>query len=358
MRPGPSSVALAAAASWGNKVSSWLGPTLLEDSIPVARGRVSAVAGQQVPEKVELSIPMFTTEAGRTVGWKPDTPRSPLAKYGQMLDVTITAENVDARIGRFLITDWQEQGGEISVTGAGLLQTAADDRFTTTMAPRDDGTLKSEFARILPPYMTVIFAPGLVDRPVPRGMEWREDRIEALYEIADAWPARIRMSPWGQVLVLPPLPPRATPVLSLTDGERGTIVSAPTSEKRAGAFNIVVARSSADGVDAQAIASVQSGPMAPNGDYRPVPKFFSSALLPDEAACDAAARSMLAEAVRPARRLQVEMAPDARVDLDDCVEIIRGKGTANQTRDWGFVTGYDLPLTPADGPGRIDVSIF
>lgn len=358
MRPGPSSRALSAAASWGCKISSWLGSTLLEDEIPVTSGRVSAVADQQVPETLRFTVPRFTVEQGRTVDWRPATPDAPLAKNGQILDVTITSEGVDSRIGRFLLTQWEENGGEIDVTGVGLLQTAADDRLTTSMAPRDDGTLKSEFARLLPEYLTVIFDPALVNRPVPKGMEWREDRIGALYEIADAWPARIRMSPWGQVLVMPPLPAQSAPVLTLTDGEDGTVISAPTSERRSGTFNMVVARSTADGVDAQAIASVLSGPLAPSGEYRPVPKFFSSPLLPDQDACATAARTMLADAIRPAKRVQIEMAPDPRIELDDPIEAYRDRGTPRESRDWGYVYGYDLPLTVGDGAARIDVAVF
>lgn len=358
MRDGPSATVLSAAASWGCKISSWLGGRLLEDVVPISGGRVSGDATQRVQESLRITVPRFTVEDGRTIDWKPSAADSPLARYGQILDVTVIAGDVDGRVGRFLITDWVVRGGSIDVTASGLLQAPADDRLTVATAPRDDGTLKSEFLRLLPEYMTATFDPTLVDRDVPRSMQWNEDRLGDLYEIADAWPARIRMSPWGQVLVLPPLPDTSIPVLSLTDGEGGTIVEAPPSDSREGSYNMVVARSSANGVDAQAIAAVQSGPMAPTGDYHPKPKFFSSPLLPDEAACAAAAQSMLAEALRPSRQLQVTMAPDPRPELDDPVEIITDKGTAAETRDWGYVTGYDLPLTPSDGTGRLNVAIF
>lgn len=339
-------------------MSSWLGGTLLEEAIPVVRGRVFAKAGQRVPEGLQFSVPRFTVENGRTVDWKPTTTDSPLARFGQVLDCTLQVADVEARIGRYLITDWREWAGQIEVTATGLLQTAADDRLTAPMAPRDEGTLQSEFLRLLPPYMTAVFDPALVDRAVPKSMEWKEDRIAALYEIAEAWPARIRTNPWGQVVVLPPLPESSAPVVSLSDGEGGTVVSAPPSDTRQGAYNMVVARSSADGVDAQAIASVLSGPMAPTGDYRPVPMFFSSPLLPTEEACLAAAQTMLANAVRPSRTLQVEMAPDPRLDLDDAVEVITDRGTPTEQREWGYVIGYELPLTVGSGSGRVDVAIF
>lgn len=358
MRVGPSAAVLATASSWGCKVSSWLGSGLLADVVPVSRGRVSAAGRQKIPETLKLTVPRFTVENGRTVDWKPSAADSPLARYGQVLDVTVTADGTDCRIGRYLITDWQEAGSSIQVTASGLLQAVEDDRLTVATAPRDNGTLKSEFLRLLPSYMTVIFHPALVDRAVPRSMEWSENRLESLEEIAKAWPARIRMTEWGQVHVVPPLPATSVPVLTLTDGEGGTVVEAPPSDSREGSHNMVVVRSSKNGVNAQAIASVLSGPMAPTGEYRPKPMFFSSPLLDDEAACRAVAHSMLADAVRPSRVLQVTMAPDPRPDLDDAVEVYTDRGLPTETRDWGYVDGYDLPLTPLDGPGRLNLTLF
>lgn len=357
MRAGPSSTVLASASSWGCRVASWLGGVVLADDIP-ATGRATVNTQQQIPEHLELTVPRFSVENNRRVDWLPTDPRSALARFGQQLDVTIVADGMDIRIGRYLITDWSDGGDTVEITAEGVLQSAADDRLTSPTAPRSDGTLKSEFLRLLPPYMTARFDPALVDRACPRAMEWSEDRLEALYEIADAWPARIRVDPWGQVVVLPPLPTSAVPVLSLTDGEGGTVVGAPISDSREGAYNMVVARSSQDGVNAQAIARVLSGPMKPDGDYRPVPKFYSSPLLDNTAQCLAAAQKLLADAVRPSRVLRVEMAPDPRVQEDDPVEIITGKGTPREQRSWGFVIGNELPLTPMDGAQRLDVAIF
>lgn len=357
MRPGPSSTVLAAAASWECKVSSWLGGVVLADSIP-ATGRAAWTVTQQVPEALDLRVPRFSVEDGREVDWRPSSPDSPLARFGQVLDVTITAAGIDARLGRYLITDWKDLGGVIQVSAVGVLQLAADDRLPAPMAPRDGGTLKSETQRLLPSTIAAQFAAGLVDRACPKAMEWPEDRLGALYEIADAWPARLRTDSWGQVQFLAPLPADAVPVLSVTDGEGGTVVSAPTSDSRDRGYNRVVARSSADGVDAQGIAEVTSGPMSVTGPYGVVTRFFASPLLLTEAQCIAAAQSLLADAVRPTRTLQIEMAPDARIELDDAVEAITEKGEPTQSRDWGYVTGVDLPLTVSDGPARLNVAIF
>lgn len=398
MRVGPSASVLASAASWGCRVSSWLGGTLLSGDVPVLSGRVSGTTSQVVPERLELTVPPATVGAGRTVDWLPGDPGAPLARYGQVLDVTVSAGGVDARIGRYLITEWTEQdGGSIRVSASGLLQQAEGDRLVTATGPRDGGTLKSEFLRMLPAYISAQFANGLVDRAVPRTMEWDENRLDNLYKITDSWPARLRTDSWGQVQVLPPLPASASPVLTIRDGGSvitqvrvtsgdvfptddafptddefpgtvrtvdvpegpgGTLISAPTSDTRAGAYNVFVARSSADGVEAQGVARVQSGPMDPSGPYRPVPKFFASPLLLNAAQCVAAATTMRDESVRQSRIRKVTFAPDVRVDLDDAVEIITDYGTPRQRRDWGYVVGYDHPLTTDDGPSRADVAVF
>ena len=196
-----------------------------------------------------------------------------------------------------------------------------------------------------------------MDRACPRSMEWGEDRIGALYEIADAWPARLREDEWGQVVLLPPLSGVPVPVLSLSDGVGGTVVSAPDADSRAGGWNRVVARSSRDGVDVQGLAEVSSGVRSVYGPYGAVTRFFSSPLLSSRLQCEAAAASLLAESSRRSRVLEVSMAPDPRLDLDDAVEVFTDRGTAWESRYWGYVVGYDMPLTVVDGAGRVNVGV-
>lgn len=416
MRIGPSESVLAAAAQWETRVSSWLGSTLLAADVPVLGGRVSEIGSARVPGKVTFRVPASTVENGRTVDWLPRDPGAALARFGQVVDITIAVGGVDVRIGRFLIDGWDEEAdGSIQVVALGMLKLAEDDRLLTATGPRDEGTLRSEFLRMLPGYMTAGFDPALVNRAVPRTMEWDENRLDNLYQIADAWPARIRTDAWGQVQVLPPLPEIAEPVLVLRDGDGeverrqiftddtfpgddffpsdpfpapdgfpvddrfpgsgdsfpgdalwaevrrtppGTLLSAPTSDSRAGAYNVFVARSSADGVEAQAVARVQGGPMDPNGPYRPVPKFWASPLLGNEAECLVAAITMRDESVRASRIRKVTFVPDPRIELDDPVGIVTGDGTSREFQEIGYVVAYDLPLTTSDGPGRADVAVF
>ncbi|MEA1264255.1 hypothetical protein MicroSTF_14525 [Microbacterium sp. STF-2] len=340
-------------------VSSWLGGAVLADDVPVLRGKVTWTVGQEVQSDVKLTVAATSVENGRTRRWRPSTPLAPLARYGQVLDISVLVEGVLVRLGRFQITDWKDgANGQIEVSAAGMLQPVSDDMLVESLGPRDDGTLRSEFARLTPAYMSAQFAPALADRACPKTMEWDKDRLKALYEIADAWPARLREDSWGGIVVLPPLPEVPVPVITLTDGADGTIIGAPTSDSREGSYNVFVARSSADGVDAFAVVTVNGGPMDPSGDYLPVPKFFSSPLLLNEDQCRAAATTMRDNSVRQSRIRQVELVPDPRLELDDAVELYIDRGTELEAREWGYIIGVEMPLTVNDGAMRIDVAAF
>ncbi|MDR7189787.1 hypothetical protein J2Y46_002613 [Microbacterium sp. BE35] len=325
---------------------------LLADNVPILRGSARWSLDRQIPDSVQITVPRFSVEGNRTVDWLPVSDSAPLARFGQMLDVTVVVNDVDTRLGRFLITEWAYDESSITVQGEGLLRIAADDRLPAVLSPRDGGTLQSEFLRLLPAQMSAQFV-GLSNRSCPVSMQWEENRLDDLYLIADSWPARLRMDEWGQVLLKQPLADEVSSVVvAFTDGEGGTVVSVPRVESRDRAYNHVVARSSADGVDAWAEAVQTAGPMNAATYFR-VTKFFSSPLLLNQAQCLAAAQTQLSDAVRPSRTVRVTAAPDPRIELDDPVEVMR-----DGFRDRGYVVAVELPLTVDDGPMTVDVGVF
>lgn len=348
MRNGPTDAQLASAVSWRPKVSSQLNGVVLAESLPVLGGRVVWDSGNKVPDRVSLQVARFDGLRD----YLPTTPDAPLARYGQQLDVTVEVAGVDVRLGRFQIDDWSYDEETISVTGLGLLQIAADSRLLSPLSPRTDGTLLSEFVRMLPPVMSAQFDAGLVNRTVPASMAWNEERLENLWAIADAWPAVLRPDSWGQVVVKLPVQVSPFPVLNVTDGVGGTVVSVPRADERAGSYNIVVARSSADGNDSSAVAQVTSGPMNV-ATYNPVPKFYASPMLLTDAQCQATANAMRDEATRKSSVLKVTMAPDPRPELDDTIGVTR-----DGVLDLGVVVAVDMPLTVNDGPMRVDVGVM
>lgn len=357
MRPGPTDEALAGTVGWEPVVSSWLGGRLLAAQVPVSQGRITWSASQDVPESLTMTVPRVDGE----MDWCPgaDTEH-PLARYGQELDVSIrVTSSVDpsavwlVRVARVLITGWSDDDEQsVTVTGKGVLHRLVRARLTSPMQPV--GSLVSEVRRLLPAGMGLAVDSALVDRACPAGMSWSGTRLAAVREVAAAWPALVRADEWGQVRMRAPLGEvLSRPALRLHDGERGTVVAAPRSDDGDDAYNVVVARSSAAGVeDVQAVARWTSGPLSADGPLGEVVREWSSPLITTAAQAEASARTMLESGVRPASVLPVTCASDPRVELDDPAEVVR-----DGVRTWGRVVGVDLPLTVADGDMRVDVSV-
>jgi len=361
---GLSDEVLSGSVSWGCRVASWLGSTWLGD-VPVVSGRVVS----RVPRSAGDVQHTLTLAVPRADGrdWRPGIdPGHPLARFGQQLDVTVlvgssvTGQVWEVHVGRFLVTGWDDDdAGTVSVSGESLLRRVAEDRPATLRAPVPGGTMASEARRIMPPGIGLSVDPTLSDRTVPSSMAWSTDRLAALTEIADAWPALLRIDEWGQVVMRAPLPAVPSPIVTLHDGARGTLVSAPRADTRDDAPNRVVARSSAAGTeDVQAVAEVTSGPMRISGPYGAVTREWSSPLIATTAAAKAAASTMLRRLTDPSRSMSALVAPDPRLQLDDPVALVTTRDDQAETV-WGWVTGIDLPLTVRDiGEGmRLDVAV-
>lgn|GEM_PF-587060 len=333
MRAGAPDEVLSGSAGWEARVWSWLGPRLLTASpVPLLRGRLTVDVTAAVPERVSLVVPRFADG----VDWYPgDDPEHPLARYGQELAVSVVVSSAlpadgvsewETRLGRFLVVSWDEgEDGSVRVEAVGRLRRLADAQLTAPTQPAAGATLVSEARRLMPAGMSVAIDPALVNRTCPSGMSWSADRLSALQEIADAWPARLRTDEWGQVVLAAPLPEVPAPVVVLRTGERGTVVHALRSDTREGSYNEVVATSSAPGAEGvSAVARVLSGPMAVTGEYGPVTRRWASPLIATRAQALASARTILGRSVLPTRRLPVTCAPDPRVDVDDAVEVRHG----------------------------------
>lgn len=332
MRDGAPDEVLAGACTWQATVTSWLGGRLLAARVPIASGRITGDVGDDVIETLSITVPRFAAPEPGTdvIDWRPASTDAPLARYGQILDVTIVVSSVitgqawETRIGRYQIKDWTDDDeGTLTVKGESLLARPRDDKMLTLTSPT--GTLASEVRRLLPAGMGASFDPALTDRAAPAAMSWSKDRLKNLQEIAQAWPALLRIDPWGQVAYRAPLPDVPVPVLTLRDGRGGTLINAPRTDTRSGAYNRVIASSSStDAEDVQGVASITSGPMSVTGDYGVVAREWSSPLIENTDQAEASAQTMLSNSTRPALAVPARIAPDPRIELDDPVEILRG----------------------------------
>lgn len=348
-------------------VESWLGSQYLGE-VPVEDGSVSWDAGQQVQGTLSLTVPRVGAAQGQDWrDWDPVDPDHPLGCYGQVLHVSMTVGSLVGAgwwtipMGRFLITSVEPGPSTVRVTGKSLMQRLEEDRLTEPMAPDPAGTLASELRRLVGARIGVIIDPALGDRPCP-SMSWGESRIDAVYEIAKAWPATVREGGDGIMYLSPPTsPPTSRPALRLSDGEDGTVVGVAASVSRDKVYNRVVARgqqSSDEGAPSfQAIADQLTGPMRVGGPYGTVPRFFSSPLITSYEQAKRTAEAMLADSVRKKIKVPVQHAPDPRIRLDAHVEIATRPVDAASTKTmWGTVSAYEVPLT-YKGTQKTDVEV-
>lgn len=353
---------------YGARVDAWLGSRYL-GRVPVAGGSVAWSTSQKVQGSLSLSVPRTgaATEGGPVADWAPTTPWSPLACYGQVLHVSatvtspLTGRRWTQQLGRFVVTSWDLRADTVSVTGKSLLAGVEEDRLVSPVTPLVGGTLASEARRLLGAHAGLVVDPALEDRAAPASMCWQESRIDALYEIAEAWPARLREGRDGVVRLLPALaPPVVAPGRVLTDGQDGTVVGVTSSATRDKVYNRVVVRSQGGGEGAptvQEVAEQTVGPMSVTGPYGAVTRFFSSPLVATSAGALATARSLLRTSLSRALTLPVEVPPDPTLVLDEAVAVVTApvRGTAPTTW-WGRVSAVETPLVDT-GRARVDVEV-
>ncbi|PZR55218.1 hypothetical protein DNL40_02285 [Xylanimonas oleitrophica] len=362
MRDGAPHSVMSSGYRWEPSIQAWhpeLG--MLAAQVPILSGSVSwDVAGKGVPESCTLTVPRYSVEDGRRRDWLPgDDTAHPLATYGQWLALAVvvtsavTGTQYVTRLAACRVQAWEEQDdGSVRVSGVGLLQRATDDQILVPRSPGPGSTLASELRRMLPAGMVALIDPALPSIDVTPGKQWSGDRLAALYEIADTWPARMRPDADGNVQLLPPLPDSPAPVVTYRDGEptrdgaMPTLVSAPRAGSRTGVFNSWTVMSSITGDDGQPLARTEpieatAGPYAV-ATYGRVNAAWSSDLITSEAQAYAAGRKKLAEGLRPARVVDVQIAPDPRPEPDDAVRVVRDGVTRT-----GYVLGGTVDLLGA-----------
>lgn len=330
-------------------VESYRDGELLAESVPVAAATEETDRSLRVPERVTLTVPRID----RGISWSPVTDDHPLAANGQRLRVQLgiglTGNQVEwFQRGWFVIADSKANGDDVTVTALGLLTLIDEARLIAPYQP--SGTLASTLRGLVEPALTVVVDSGLTDRSVPSGVNYDEDRLGAVLELVDAWPADLRTDPGGFLRVAP-VDQSSTPVLALTDGAGGTVIRASGGSTREGAATVVVARGTAsDGGQVQGVAyDLSGGPKSYGSPFNPlpVPFFFPSPLLTTVGQATAAAATVLARKQRQtAREFRVEMVPNPAVQTGDVVSIT--------TDDYAgllcTVEALALPYTPDGGP--------
>lgn len=338
------------------RVESWYGSQYLGE-VPVASGSVAWSTSQQVQGKIQLTVPRLSrTAEGDLVDWLPASPYAPLACNGQELRAYARVESsvaatasFEVSLGVFVITSYEPDSTSVSVTGASMLQRVDEDRLLRPQSPVS--TLGREFRRLMHAPRGLVVSPSLVDRACPSDMSWQESRLDALYEIASAWPARLREQRDGTLHLLPPLPVSGiAPKIALADGENGTIISAKTSAARATIYNRIVARTSDSSDKAkgafQAVVDQEHGPYSVKGPFGVKTKIINSPLITNSETAINVAVEELRKNLFDAQKYPVTLPPDPTIWLDDPIRLTYSpyQGSTPATV-LGYVTAVEYPLT-------------
>ncbi|MGW9025929.1 DUF5047 domain-containing protein [Streptomyces sp. NPDC055722] len=328
------------------RADAWLDGELIAADIPIAAGSEDRVRSLTVPERISLTVP----RRDRGVNWDPSAdPEHPLAAYGQQLRISYGVDTgngfewIDR--GWFLITASSTDGDNVSVTCQGLLSLIDEAKFVAPFQP--SGTFTSTVRSLVEPALTVVFDGTLTDRSIPVGMQWDDDRMAALGEVLDAWPAVAEVTADGLLLV-EPLVESGPSVLTVTDGKGGTVVRWSGDTSRDGAFNVVIAQGEdANGNQVQGVAyDLDSlSPFRIGGPFNtlPVPTTFSSPLLTTIDQCRKAATTRLKTLRRSAfRKLTASLVPHPGLVPGDLVSVT-GAGLTSRPC---IVEGLSLPYTP------------
>lgn len=332
----------------GVRVESWLGNTLLDSDIPVETGGEEVDRTIRVPERVTLSVPRID----RGTDYSPNSDDAPLAANGQRLRVMLKVGTTGSAAewiqrGWFVITSATTSGDVVNVEAAGLLTLIDEAQFVSPFQP--SGTMVSTVRGLLEPALTASLTGAPSDRGVPSTMNIDSSRLDAVYDLLDAWAAEGRVNEHG-VFVVTPSAASTTTVLTLD--RAGTVTEAAGGSSRDGVYNAVVARGqAADGGAVQGVAYEYAGPNRIGGDWNPlpVPYFFDSPLLTSIYECNQAAATILRRIRRRAgRRINVEAVPDFRIQGGDVVGLVAG----DQSVSAATVESIRLPYT-ADGGAMV-----
>jgi hypothetical protein len=347
-----------------------LGGQVLAEDVPIAAGREESDDSLRVPTRVTLTVPRVV--AG--VDWTPDGPEHPLAPYGQHIHVKL---GIDLGSG---LTEWIDRGeflihsNRITPEGDAVEVTAVDllwrvDEAGLIAPYRPTGTYAQALRNLVEPALTVVWHADLADdsaRTVPSGLNYDEDRMEALLGLLTALDARAQTSPEGYLYVTPAdyYPDGAWVQrynFTSTSGvnqDLANVVQVAGAMTREDVYNaVVVTGQAADGGTVRGVSlDASGGPTSTSSEFNRllVPfRYFSPLITTTEQAKKAAASVLRKRAGLEARRFEMTCVPDPRVLLNDQLDYRHLRSTYDEDEIRTVVERLTMPYTADSGPMQL-----
>lgn len=306
------------------RAQSWLDDELLDSDIPILSGSEKVDRNLGVPEYGTLVVPL----KHRGVSYAPIADDAPLAANGQKLFIEVGLDVGFGVVewiprGWFPIYSSEVDGDVVNVIFKGMLQLILEARLVSPFQPTSN--FAQAFRSLLEPALTVSFDPAITDRSVVASTgNLDESRLDAMYQLLKALPARARTTEDGDLYIFAP-PTTFTSVLDLTDGVGGTVIKAVGSSTREDTYNAVVVRGvTSANTPVQGVVYDFEGPKRYGGPFNelPVPYYYDSTFIPSAAIATAVARAMLNDIKRQtAKAYVVTMVPHPALQVGDVVSL-------------------------------------
>lgn len=340
------------------KLEVWRGGTRLLDSLPFSDGELTDNGEETVPGDLSLTVP-----AGAARELTPLDPLAPLAPFGQRVYVRHGIRYPDGS-EELLPLGWQQiqstdpeyLTGALRTTGQSLEVILEESKLTQPRQPPSGATFLSELKALVGTRVlfTQTLPAGVTNRAIPKDRVWEGSRLEALSDLAAAWPVRLKVDDQGVLRILRVVDELSrTPVVTLRTGERGVVASWDAPNSREELYNAVFARGEEEAGDARAVAgyAYDTDPKSPTfygGPFGERPLEYASPLLTTKAQAEKAARTLLNRRLRRTRTVSVELVPDARLQVDDYVRL-----ETPEIVGVGRIASTKLPL----GPGTMSLTL-
>ena len=279
----------------------WYDGRLVATDVPVANWSQDWDRARQIVGQTKATI---IDEDGTLTPWGVNDA---LGVAGPMLQTQLTAGGTSLNIGHQRITasepeeTWRIVGGKlIWVPGAATVPVEAQDltcmasgsRFMAPEVPPAGATVFGEIRRLLRGIMDVIFEPTLADRNVPASMVYKEDRMDAVEDLAKGISAACRVTGGGVFEVYDP--ELEVSVFDIKSGQEGQLINVRRSLSVDGLYNAVVSQNTLDGGrEIQGVAVETSGPLRLDGPHGRWPTFRSAPFATTQAQIDADAATAL-----------------------------------------------------------------
>lgn len=289
-------------------------------------------------------------------GSDPDDPSltsDPLGADGQRVRVRYGIRRPGDRdvawvqLGWFRIDQAKPDGQAVQVTAPDLMDLVQRARFPVPQVLDSTWfTYRNSLDVLLYPLVPFV-VDGVPDRSLMVTKSWERERLDAVSELLESWPARGHLDESGTLVISPAYTvPELGPAIRTGAGGNASSIE-PVANPDAG-FNACVAIGrDPNGQDIQGIAYLTEGPRRWDGPYGRNPGFYASDMLTTPAQCREVARSTLYKwQTRQAETWEVLMAPDPRLELGDRRPITPTDGGPVRV---GVATGIELSLTAAGG---------